>query len=240
MFNFNQLIIDILLGINTYTNNLGLSIVVFTVLTRVILFPITKSSISSMQKIKDLQPEIEKLKAKYKKNPQAFQKAQLELFQKNKVNPALGCLPQLFQLVLLIVLYQALINFFNQIDTTKAMHTLKFLWFDISKPDKLYILPILTAASQLWLSWMMSLEAKTKKTKPVKNKKTNTESIAQTVNINQMQKQMLFLMPVITLFVSITLPSGLVLYWFVSSILSDFQQFFVMRKKILQRFKNET
>lgn len=241
----NQIIIDILLFLTNYTQNLGFSIVVFTILSRIILFPVTQISLKSAQKMKELQPEIKKLQEKYKKNPQAFQKAQMELYGKNKINPLIGCLPQVAQIVLLIVLYQALINFFKQVDGGGFGLDLRFLWMDISKPDKLYILPILTGLAQLGLSWVMIWDggkknptAKKQALAQKKNKKKK-EGVGNEIadSFGQAQKQMLFLMPVITLFVSLGLPSGLVLYWFVSSLFSDGQQLYLMRNKIFEKVK---
>jgi len=234
----NQIVLDTLLWLTNYTHNIGLSIVVFTILLKIVFLPATQASIKSAQKMKELQPEIKKLQIKYKKNPQALQKAQMELYKKSKINPAAGCLPQLIQLALLIVLYQALLYFFKQVDGNSFGLSLRFLWFDISKPDKLYILPLLTALSQFGLSWLMAWTGE--KNKIVKEKKLVKKpglsgEIVDT--LGQTQKQMLYLMPVMTGLISISLPSGLVIYWLVSSLFGLVQQAYLMRNKIFKKVK---
>ncbi|MBP7843081.1 YidC/Oxa1 family membrane protein insertase, partial [Candidatus Woesebacteria bacterium] len=106
---FNQLLVFLV----ETTGSLGLAIIVFTFLIRSALVPLTLPSLRSTKKMQELQPEMKKLQKLHGKDRQALQKAQLELYKKYNVNPLSGCLPQLLQLGVLIVLYQTLIGFIN-------------------------------------------------------------------------------------------------------------------------------
>jgi YidC/Oxa1 family membrane protein insertase len=241
----NQLVLDSLLWLTQFTNNLGLSIVVFTILIKLVLIPITQKSVESAQQMKELAPELKKLQKKYPKNPKALQEAQLALYKQHNINPIAGCLPQLIQIGLLIVLYRALINFFNQVGNGSSGYDLNFLWMDISQPDKLFILPIAVGVAQLGLSWLMSwTEDKQKNNKSDQEKKKKVKDESASANfadsMAQMQKQMLYIMPVMTSLIALGLPSGLILYWLFSSLFTLGQQAYVMRNKIFQRLKYET
>lgn len=243
----NQLVINFLLWITQYTQNLGLSIIVFTVLFKLVLIPITQKSVESAQKMKELAPKLKDLQKQYAKNPKALQSAQLELYKKHQINPIAGCLPQLIQIGLLIVLYQALIHFFAQIGNGGSGYNLRFLWMDISQPDRMYILPALVALPQLALSWLMAwsdqpsaMKGKPNQKSLKQTKKANTQPTSQPdmgESMAQMQKQMLYVMPIMTGVIAVSLPSGLVLYWLFSSLFSLFQQAYVMRSKIRTRYK---
>src|SRR5690349_2043620 len=93
--------------------SLGVALIVFTILVRVLIFPLTLSSLKAMNNIKKLQPEINKLKAKHKGDAKAMQTAQMELYKKYNVNPMAGCLPQIVQIAVTYILYHVLINFLN-------------------------------------------------------------------------------------------------------------------------------
>ncbi len=237
----NQIVLDSLLWLTQFTNNLGLSIVVFTIIIKLVLIPITQKSVESAQQMKELAPELKKLQKKYPKNPKALQAAQLALYKQHNINPIAGCLPQLIQIGLLIVLYRALINFFDQVGNGSSGYDLNFLWMDISQPDKLFILPIVVGVVQLGLSWLMSWGENKPKTDKVvlEKKKTEKEPPANNFadSMVQMQKQMLYIMPVMTSLIALSLPSGLILYWLFSSLFTLGQQAYVMRNKIIQRFK---
>lgn len=237
----NQIVLDSLLWLTQYTQNLGLSIVVFTIIVKLVLIPITQKSVESAQQMKELAPELKKLQKKYPKNPKALQAAQLALYKQHNINPIAGCLPQLIQIGLLIILYRALINFFDQVGNGNSGYDLNFLWMDISQPDKLFVLPILVGLVQFGLSWLMGWDDSKQKTdkKPVKAKKKEEEPPQNNFadSMVQMQKQMLYIMPVMTSLIALSLPSGLILYWLFSSLFSFGQQAYVMRNKIQQRFK---
>lgn len=231
MFNtvIYQPILQALLYLNDHTSNLGLAIVVLTILIRLVLVPVTLPSIKAAAVMRKLKPELDELKKKHGKDKAALQQEQLKLFQEHKVNPAAGCLPQIVQLIVLIGLYRVFIDFLGG-DGIEGLNT-AFLWFDVRHPDNTYILPLIAAGSQLVLSLMImpaadpssaqALAASTKTTKD-DDKADDMAEMATT-----MQQQMMFIMPIMTGIIAVRFPSGLALYWVMSTIASVIQQYMV-------------
>ncbi|MDQ1350953.1 MAG: Membrane protein insertase YidC [Acidobacteriota bacterium] len=207
----------LLKGINLvhkFVPNYGWAIVVFTVLLKIILFPLTYTSSVSMAKMQTLQPKLKALKKKYSnmRDPEERRKMNLEtmeLYKREKVNPASGCLPLLLQLPILF-------GFFNLLRTCiNVRHEPWILWVtDLSLKDPYYILPILMGITQVIIQKM-------------------TPSTADGI-----QQKMMYLMPVVITFFVLNLPSGLTLYWFASNILQIGQQY-IINKKIFQEKKDE-
>jgi YidC/Oxa1 family membrane protein insertase len=218
-----------LIQLQGVTGNLGLSILLFTFLVRSILLPLSIPSLKSQKKIKELQPEVNKLKAKHGSDKRAFQMAQLELYKKYNANPLSGCLPQILQLVILIFLYQVLVSFLSTSTINGVAIDPHFLWLNLSVPDKTFVLPVLAALTQLILSVMIlpggevpdlvPNNKKEKKLVELNKKEEDTADMAAT-----MQKQMLFMMPLMTGFIAISFPSGLTLYMVATTIFSIGQQ----------------
>ena len=239
---FQPLLNALIFLYNLLGQNLGWAIIGLTLLIRGVLTPLTLPSLKSGQKMKELQPELNKLKEKYGQDKQVFAKKQLELFQSHGVNPAAGCLPQIIQLVVLIALYQAF-NLVLQSDGNLVVNlnkvlyaplrlgqdfvlNTKFLYLNLAQPD-LFSIPalkiagltfnklpgiflILAAVVQFFSSKLMMPTAKTKE---------STDDLAA-----NMQTQMLYLFPLMTLFIGFKFPSGLVLYWLVFSLIMLVQQ----------------
>mgnify|MGYP005838931383 CR=1 FL=1 len=223
---------EILLFLYQFTGNLGLAIIAMTLIIRLILVPLTLPSLKARKKMAEIQPEVDKLKKKHGKNKQALQKAQLELYQKYNVNPLSGCLPQILQLVVLIFLYRALISFLGQEVVHETTVNSNFWWLDLSQPDAKYILPVIAGVSQLVLSLMISPGAETRDIVPNKSKskkiqqenkkEEDTASMAAS-----MQQQMLFMMPIMTVFIAARFPSGLAVYWVITTFFSIGQQYLI-------------
>lgn len=211
--------------------SLGLSIIALTLLLRFVLIPLTIPSLRSAQKIKDLKPELDKLKAKYGDDKKQLQMEQLKLYQQHGVNPAAGCLPTLIQFAILIAMYQVLMDFITKNGALGGIN-LNFLWFNVSQPDPIYILPLLTGVSQLLLSLMLS-PAIEHHPETTKAKTEDVQEMAET-----MQQQMLFIMPVMTAVLALRFPSGLALYWLITTIFSAVQQYFVSGWGGLARYLN--
>lgn len=214
------------------TGSLGLGITLFTIGLRMLLFPLTLNSLKAAQKMRLLQPELSKLQKKHKDDPQTLQKAQLKLYQDNKINPLAGCLPQIIQLVFLIILYRGLLHFFSLTEIAGYTINPSFLWLNLSQPDQFYILPILAGVSQFGLSLLMvgiSKKQKTAEQKKTNGKKGDDKSNDGLGMGSMMQKQMLYVMPLFSALIALKLPSGLVLYWVVSTVVSMAQQLFVNR-----------
>ncbi|HEY8488035.1 MAG TPA: YidC/Oxa1 family membrane protein insertase [Thermaerobacter sp.] len=120
------------------TGSAGLSIILFTVLVRLVLLPLTFSQMRSMQRMQALQPEVERIQKKYKNNPQKANEAIMKLWRENNVNPAAGCLPLLIQFPILYALFLALRTFSSG----------SFLWIpDLRHPDPFFVLPILAGVT---------------------------------------------------------------------------------------------
>ncbi len=218
---------------NSFQGSFGLAIIALTILIRTILIPLSLPSMKSAQKIKLLKPELDKLKKKHAKDKKTLQKEQLKLYQQHGVNPAAGCLPTIAQFAILIALYRVFIDLINKGNIDSLTIDMQFLWLDLSKPDPLYILPILAVVSQFILSKMImggrehhttkDLK-KTQKAIQKKDKKQEESSLEMGETI---QQQMLYIMPVMTGLIALRFPSGLALYWVITTVFSTIQQYFV-------------
>ncbi|MCA9372577.1 membrane protein insertase YidC [Candidatus Woesebacteria bacterium] len=204
------------------TGSLGGGIIIFTVALRMLLFPLTLSSLKAAGKMRLLQPELKKIQKKFKDSPKELQQAQMALYQENKINPLAGCLPQILQLVLLIILYRGLLHFFGLEQVAGITINPHFLWLNLSQADPYYVLPILAGLSQFGLSWLMMGTAK--KSEPKKEEKKDPAEGSDMASM--MQKQMLYIMPIFSAFIALRLPSGLVLYWVISTAVSAVQQLY--------------
>jgi len=156
----------------------------------------------------------------------------MELYKTHNINPLSGCLPQVVQIVLLIVLYRVLVSFVSKSEFDGVTLNPIFFWLNLTKPDQFFILPVLAGLTQLFLSLMIlpggetpdviPNDVKTKKLKEENKKEEDTADMAAA-----MQKQMLFIMPVMTAFIAVRFPSGLALYWVASTVFSIVQQYFI-------------
>lgn len=218
----NQLLI-FLYGLSG--QNLGFAIILLTLIVRGVLVPVTIPSLKSAKKLQELKPHLDRLKEKHK-DKQKLQLAQLELYKQHGINPASGCLPQIAQLLVLIALYQVFIKFINVPELNGQALNLNFFWLNLGKPDPYYILPVLAGLSQLVFSLMMTsgLEShlKAPKKKDEKQKEENSLEMAQS-----MSQQMLYIMPAMTVIISLKFPSGLALYWVITTVFSLVQQYLV-------------
>ncbi len=194
--------------------NYGWALVIFTILIKIILFPLTYASSVSMAKMQAVQPKINAIKKKYKNVRDIEQRKQMNteimaLYKTEKINPAGGCLPMLLQLPILFAFFQLLpvaINF---------RHEPWIFWIhDLSMKDPYYILPILMAVTMLIVSKMTP---------------TSSEGA---------QKIVVYLMPVMLLVFLKDSSAGLHLYWFVSNVLQMGQQY-IINEKIYKEKKEE-
>lgn len=212
-----------------FGGNYGFAIIAFTVIIRSLLLPIIIPSMKSQRKMLDLKTDVDALKKKYGHDKKLLQEKQLELYQKNNVNPLAGCLPQIVQAILFIAFYRFLIvSLNNQVIQEEFLH---FFYLSLHQPDPLYALPVLAAASQFVLAVMLrpatdttaekKLAAQTKTTKD-DNKAQDMSDMAQV-----MQSQTMFIMPLLIGFFAANLPSGMSIYWITSSVYSIIQQFYV-------------
>ena len=189
----------------------GLAIIIITILMRIVVFPLTLKQEKSMKKMRELQPEMDKIKEKYKDNPQEYQKRILEFQKENDINPLGGCWPILIQLPVFVALYYAFSGKTIPNDAT-------FLWFNLKQPDKLFmmgnfafnLLPILNTGVTYLQQKIMSGATKGQE------------------GSNQLQS-MMYTMPLMMLFLFYRMPSGVTLYYLVSGVLSLAQQYIIMK-----------
>lgn len=207
-----------------FGGNLGLPIIAITLLTKFILIPLVVPSMKSAKKMQELKPALDKLKEKYKDKTE-LQKAQMALYKEQGINPAAGCLPQIGQIIILISLYQVFMDFIKQPSIGGLMVNPFFLYLDLTKPDPTYIMPILAGASQFIFSLMMQAGTESHIVNPKKKdeKKKEEDNLEMAAS---MQQQMLYMMPLMTVIISLKFQSGLVLYWVISTVFSIVQQYY--------------
>ena len=193
----------ILLWLTNLTGNLGLGIILFTVFIRIALLPLTIKQLQSSKKMQELQPLIQELRRKYGKDQQKFTQEMTKLYREHKANPAGGCLPLLLQLPIFLGVYQAV-----QRLATNEIVAGGFLWVpDLSRPDPIYVLPVLSIVLQMLVSLMAMPKIQDAQQK--------------------MMSQTMLLMPIFFGYIAFTFNAGAVLYWVMSSVLAMVQQYFV-------------
>ncbi len=226
---FYQPVLNLLIFLyNTLSfHDLGIAIILLTVVIKLIFWPLGRSAIKSQKALQDLQPEIEALKKKFGKDKAGLSKATMALYKDNKVNPFSSCLPLLIQLPFLFAVYQVFRDGLNNkldyvysfISRPEAINTISFGFLNLAKPN--IVLALLAGLAQFWQAKMMIT------TKPaVDTPGSKDEGMAAIMN-----KQMLYFMPAITVFIGISLPSGLTLYWFVLTALTAIQQLLTFHGK---------
>lgn len=230
--NIGMYLTQSLVYLTDVTGSLAAAVVLFTLIARTILLPLTIPSLKATKKMRDVQPELKKLKEKHGSDKQALQKAQMELYKKYNINPLSGCLPQLVQLGLFIAMYHALIEFLKLPDVTSGTVNVMLGWVDMRVADPYYIIPLLAGVSQLFFSFMIAPGAEKRDIVPNKsNKKVVQEANKKEEDMAEMaasmQQQMLFIMPVMTGVLATQFPAGLGLYWIVSTVYSIVQQYYV-------------
>lgn len=184
--------------------NYGWAIIVFSILIKVVLYPLTRKSFQSMRKMQELQPKMEALREKFKKDPQRLNQETMKLYKQHGVNPLGGCLPMLLQMPVLFAL-------FNLFRTTIMLRQAKFLLIrDLSSPDaiiapNLHLLPILMGASMI-IQQKLSMQ-------------------------DPKQKMMAYFMPIFLTFIFFRLSAGLNLYYLMFNLLTIVQEVIIKRHK---------
>jgi YidC/Oxa1 family membrane protein insertase len=196
-----------LIMLNGFCNSYGWSIIVLTIIVRIVFWPITQKANNSMKKMQKLQPKVAEIKAQFKDNPQQMNAKVMELYKIEKVNPLGGCLPILLQIPVFFALYATL-------DGAVELRQVSFLWAaDLSRPDTIAVIfGIPLNPLVLVMTALMVLQQKM------------TPAPA-----DPMQQKMMMFMPVVMLFVLYSLPSGLTLYWTVSQVFSILQLYMTQK-----------
>jgi YidC/Oxa1 family membrane protein insertase len=187
--------------IYSFVGNWGWSIVVLTIIIKLLFYPLTAASYKSMAKMKAVTPRMVKIREQFKGDKMQMNKALMELYQKEKINPLGGCLPVLVQIPVFIALYWVLLG------SVEIRNAPWILWItDLSVPDPFYILPLIMAVT-------MFIQMKLNPTPP-----------------DPLQAKIMMMMPVIFSIFFFFFPAGLVLYWLVNNVVSIAQQWSIMRR----------
>ncbi len=241
-----------------FGGNLGLAVIFFTIVLRLLLNPLTKPYLESMRKMRKYSKDLEKLKQKHKDDKIKLTQAQADFYREKGINPGAGCLPYLLQIVILIAFFQVFTrtlsidgnpveNFNNllypalQFADGEILNT-KFLYLDLAKPDVINIsglpfplpgvLLVLSALAQLASSLIMQPASELGEKVAEKTKGEMDDIQA------SMQKSMMFTFPLFTLFIGMRFPSALALYWLVISVFQAWQQYRVSGPGELTSFLN--
>lgn len=191
----------LLTHIEPFVGNYGVAIILLTMLVKGIFYKLTETQYKSMAGMRRIMPKVQQLKESYGDDKVKLQKATMELYKKEKINPFGGCLPLLVQMPVFIALYWMLMR------SVELRHAPFFLWIDdLSAMDPFFILPLLMGAS-MYLQTSLS---------PAPN--------------DPMQAKVMKFMPVIMTVFFLWFPAGLVLYWLVNSLLGILQQWYITRK----------
>jgi len=217
---FYQPIFNLLVWLynNIPGHDLGVAIIILTFLIRLLLYIPSKKSIKAQKNLSSIQPEIEKIKEKYKDDKEKMGPELMALYKEKKVNPFSTCLPLLIQLPFLFAIYQVFFNGLTKDDATSALYSfvpnpgilnpLAFGFFDLS--EKSILVAILAGLAQYWQSKMLM----------GKNKQGGMAGA--------MSNQMLYIMPIVTIIIGAQFPAGLTFYWFLSTAFSIVQQYIVL------------
>jgi YidC/Oxa1 family membrane protein insertase len=189
----------ILLWIHEHVGNWGWAIILFTLLVKSVLFPLSYKGMMSMNKLKDLAPKMKEIKEKYKGDPAKMNAQMMEMYKKHGANPMGGCLPMLLQIPVFFALYRVLLN------ADELQGAGWILWIDnLAVMDPYFVLPLLMGAS-MWFQ----------------------QRITPSNFTDPLQEKIFKWFPVIMTVFFIYFPSGLVLYWLVNNLFTIAQQYFI-------------
>ncbi|WP_057833140.1 membrane protein insertase YidC [Colwellia sp. TT2012] len=182
----------LLLTIQSFVTNWGVAIIIITLIVKGGMYPLTKAQYTSMAKMRDLAPKIAQLKERFGDDRQKMSQATMEMYRKEKVNPAGGCLPLLLQMPIFLALYWVFL------ESVELRHAPFFFWIqDLSTMDPYFVLPVLMGASMYVMQRMQPMTIQ-----------------------DPMQQKIMQYMPVVFSIFMAWFPSGLVLYWFISNLIS--------------------
>jgi len=184
-----------------FLGNYGFAIILLTVLIKILFWPLTQKSYTSMKAMQKLQPKMQQLREKYKNDRERLNRELMELYKTHRVNPLGGCLPMIIQIPVFIALYNVLLR------SIELRHAPFMFWItDLSIKDPYYITPLIMGASMFVQQRMMPSQ------------------------MDPNQQRIMMLMPLIFMFMFLNFPSGLVVYWLVNNLLTIGQQYLINRK----------
>ncbi|MDD3705799.1 MAG: YidC/Oxa1 family membrane protein insertase [Clostridiaceae bacterium] len=224
-----------------FVGNYGYSIIIFTIITKILLLPINIKQTESTKRMNEMNPKMKEIQEKYKNDKEKMNQKLMEFYKENNYNPASGCLPALIQMPILFALFYVIQNpvKFVFLDAEIYANIAKNLWWvtDLGKPEMsatmlrvagygVPILAILSAGTTYYQMKMISAP------KP-KTEKGKQDTAAQTQNM------MTNIMPIMFGWITLSVPSGLALYWVAGNVFTIIQQYFMMKPKPQAEKKEE-
>ncbi|PIR06582.1 MAG: hypothetical protein COV55_03600 [Candidatus Komeilibacteria bacterium CG11_big_fil_rev_8_21_14_0_20_36_20] len=201
--------------------DLGIAIILLTLIIRLILYPLSKKSIKAQKDMQSIQPEIERIKEQYKGDKEKMGPELMALYKNKKINPFASCLPLLIQLPFLFAVYRVFYNGLKQEDAMSALYGFisnpgilnQTAFGFLNLANKSILLAVFAGLAQYWQSKMLM----------TKKKDSGT--------MGAMNKQMLYIMPVVTIVIGSQFPAGLTFYWLLTTLFSVGQQYIVLGVK---------
>lgn len=184
-----------------YVGNYGVAIILLTVIIKGLFWPLTQKSYTSMRAMQKLQPEMQKVRERFKNDRERMNREIMEMYKKHRVNPLGGCLPMVIQIPVFFALYRVLLG-----DIALRHAPFAFWLTDLSAKDPYYITPIIMGVTML------------------------AQQRLTPSSMDPTQAKMFLLMPVVFTFLFLNFPSGLVIYWLTNNILTIVQQVMIKRK----------
>lgn len=232
---FNLILYQPLLNLLVFFYNtiafrdLGLAIIFLTIFIKLILYPFSLSQIKAQKSLTELQPKLNEIKKKYASDKMRLTKETIELYKTHKINPFSSCLLLIIQLPILIAVYQVfrtglsdqVLSLYPFIENPGQLNP--FTFGIINLAEKSFFLALLTGIVQFFQTKMFS----TKKPPPEVLRKNGGKDESMVAIMN---KQMVIMMPIFTIVIGMTLPSGLIFYWLINLILTIFQQLLIFKK----------
>ena len=234
---------NIIVFFYSFTHNYGIAIILMTVLIRVILYPLMQKQMVSMREMQKIQPLMKEVQGKYKNDKEKLNQELMKLYKEHKVNPMSGCMPLIIQMPILILLFQVLRKFEYLDSAGKIVGG--FLWIPrqvqiivegvpkivagLAAPDQLIQLP---GSGIFGIQYLGILPFLVAGSMYIQQKMTSTDGTTgkDGGSAQQTQKMMTIMMPLMIGFMSFSLPSGLTLYWFTSTLLGIGQQYLINKK----------
>jgi YidC/Oxa1 family membrane protein insertase len=224
---FYQPIFNLFVGLYDIIPDVGIVILVITLIIKAILWPLTGKGIAAQKSLQELQPKLEEAKKQYKDNPQELAQETLKIYKEHKVNPFGSCLPILIQIPVFLALFWVLQKglggdisgqLYSFVPRPESINPISLGLFDLAKPS--IVLALLAGLSQ----WYQAKTMITRRPKPVTPGAKDEDLMA------MMNKQMLYMLPVMTALIGMTLPGGVSLYWFFSTVITALQQHLLIKK----------
>ncbi|OGF33378.1 hypothetical protein A2533_04630 [Candidatus Falkowbacteria bacterium RIFOXYD2_FULL_35_9] len=240
---YNTIVYEPILNLLIYLYNiipghdLGVAIILLTIIVKALLMPLSWKALKSQKSLQDIQPKMDALRKQYKDKKEVLAKEMMKLYKDNKVNPLSSCLPTLLQLPFLLAIYSvfrrdvlssdSIQGIYSFIQVPEHLNTVAFGFLDLLVPS--LILAIIAGIGQY-------IQAKMLMTKSAPGM---VKSGAKDENIMaEMNKSMVYFMPLITIFIGSRLPSSFTLYWLITTILTIIQQKVVFSKMKAELNKN--